>query len=165
MGGDFWRGAATGASVGLLNHLGDKVNQEVIRKRILKDGRLTLSEANEWYRYGKGKSLTVDASKVDLDFIDIGDWKVGDQRAVQTLYESRDGRVYGNLTLEYKGNSNFSINKDTYNFEMHSVKTVKTWFRNQFTRIGAWHAGKGQQFDIYFSGYNKVNNYKPYQPY
>src|SRR5690606_21072879 len=129
-----------------LNHLIHNlqgVDPEILRERILKDGRLTLSEANQWYRHGKGTALTVDASKVDLNFINPEDWAVGQSGPVQTLFSSRDGRVYGNLTLTYKGRNQFSISPDLYNFEMHNSSGVKTWIRNMATKIGEAHAGKG----------------------
>lgn len=60
-----------------------------------------------------------DANNVDLDFLNSSKWQVGQQRAVQALLKSDDGLVYGNLTLKYQGNNQYSISSDTYNFEQH----------------------------------------------
>ena len=165
-GGDFWDGARNGAISAGLNHLAhslQEVNPERLKARILKDGRLTLKEANQWYRHGKGNPLTVDASKVDLDFVNPDGWTVNQTKGVQTLYQSRDGRVYGNLTLTYKGGDQFKIHSDNYGFEMHTGSGASTWFRNQFTKIGGYVAGEGLGYDIHFNGYNTVN-YAPYTP-
>lgn len=57
-GGDFWRGAATGGIVAGANHGLHKlqeVNPDKLRARILKDGRLTLKEASQWYTHGGGR--------------------------------------------------------------------------------------------------------------
>lgn len=158
-GDDFWRGAATGATIGLLNHASaalGKVQRERIKRLILKDGRLTLREANLWWKLGEGGDLTVDASQVDLDFVNPEDWFVGQKAGVQTLLSSRDGRVYGQLTLEYKGNQMFEIFPDEYGFEMHYGRG--TWARNQATQIGRFFAGKGNPYWIFFGGLNYVNH-------
>jgi len=157
-GGDFWRGAATGATIGLLNHASAKlqeVNPEKLKSRILKDGRLTLREANLWYQHGNG-DLIVDASKIDLGFINPTEWSTGQIKPVQTLFSSRDGRVYGQLTLEYKGGYKFKIFPDEYGFEMHSGSGAKIWSRNQFTKIGKYFAGNGNPYWIHFNGLNTV---------
>jgi hypothetical protein len=157
-GGDFWRGAATGATIGLLNHASSslqEVNPEKLKRIILKDGRLTLREANLWYQHGNS-DLTVEASKIDLDFLYPDEWSVGQQSSVQTLFSSRDGRVYGQLTLEYKGGYKFKIFPDEYDFRMHSGTGFKVWSRNQFTKIGKFFAGDGNPYWINFDGLNTV---------
>lgn len=159
-GGDFWRGPATGATIGLLNHASAKlqeVNPEKMQERILKDGRLTLREANLWYRHGKGTSLTVNASKIDLDFINPDTWTIGNPRSVQTLSSSRDGKIYGHLTLEYEGNQLFKIHPDEYDFRMWSGNSPKTRARNSYTKVGKSFAGSGTSYWIHFNGLNKVN--------
>lgn len=136
-GGNFWDGVREGAITTGLNHVVhilQDVDPKNLRERILKDGLLTLREANKWYRLGKGMSLTVDATKVDLNFINPNDWQIGERKAVQTLYASRDGRVYGNITLEYVGDKQFSISPDYYNFEQHNGVGMKTFLRNVFTK-------------------------------
>lgn len=161
-GGNFWDGVWQGAITSGLNHLAHElfqIDRNKLKEKILKDGRLTLKEANEWYRYGNGEPLTVDANKLDLDFLDLAGWKIGDVRSVQTLTKSSDGRVYGHLTLSYAGNNRFIIATDNYGFELHrgslnmSAKTgFKLMFRNAATNIGGAYAGHGQPFDINFHG-------------
>lgn len=139
------------------------MDSQRLKERILEDGKLSLKEANKWFRHGQGKSLTVDASKIDLDFINPDNWNVGETKVKQTLFTSKDGRVYGNLTLTYEGNSHFSINPDIYDFETHHGLGLKTWFRNQATKVGSWVAGSGKAYKINFSGFNKVNH-SPFVP-
>lgn len=153
-GDDFWRGAATGATIGLLNHASatlGKVQRERIERLILKDGRLNLREANLWWELGEGADLTVDASKVDLDFLNPDGWLVGQKSSVQTLLSSRDGRVYGTLILKYLGNQQFMISPDTYDFPSGG-----SWFRNFANTIGRIYAGKGTGYTINFNGLNTV---------
>lgn len=69
----------------------------------------TLKEANEYYRNGNGKPITVDASTVDLNFLDASTMIEGKTYPVQTLTRSKDGRVYGGITVKYEGNNQVSI--------------------------------------------------------
>ena len=97
------------------------------------DGKITLSEANDWYRNKGPEPLFADLSKVDLDFVSSENFKtVGDIQSVQTLYNSRDGKVYGQITLKYEGNNRVSSTIDEYNFEMH---TKGSQAKNNTTRI------------------------------
>ncbi len=138
------------------DHTGDFFLKN-LKKRILKDGMLTLREANKWYRYGNGESLTVDASKVDLDFVNPDDYSKIKFEGVQTLGRSRDGLVYGEVSVKNLGNGQLEIKADRYDFEMHEGSSFKTKFRNFATKIGALNAGKGTPYKIYFKGENTPN--------
>ena len=147
-----------------LNHVAHGIRQRIeqksrirLKEKILEDGKLSLKEANQWYRKGGGETLEVDASKVDLNFLNSDDFTIGKTKPVQTLGRSRDGLVYGNITITYEGNNQFSIKPDFYNFEMHSGGGFKTWFRNVATRVGSWNAGKGTSYKIIFNGLNTPN--------
>jgi len=67
------------------------------------DGKLTLSEANEWYRNGNGEPLFVDLSKIDLSGIySLGEKYVGQVKTFNLLLNSgslNDGLVYGKIHL------------------------------------------------------------------
>ncbi len=66
------------------------------------DGKITLDEANDWYRKGGGKPLFVDASKVNLDPVKRSDFgKPGDSFYKNFAFTSNDetGLVYGNIKL------------------------------------------------------------------
>jgi len=162
-GGEFWDGFRNGAISAGLNHAAHELQQvdpARLKARILKDGRLTLREANKWYRHGNGEALTVDASKVDLDFVDLSDsnkYPVGKDKPLQTLWKSRDGLVYGGITIENLGNNQLHIKPDFYNFEMHNGSSFRTTFRNFATKIGGWVAGNGTPYSIEFSGVNTPN--------
>ena len=64
------------------------------------DGKLTLFEANHWYRNGNGESLFVDLSEIDISGIySLGEKFVGQEKVVNLLTNSKStetGLVYGN---------------------------------------------------------------------
>lgn len=119
------------------------------------DGRISLSEANNWYKNGKGQAITVDASLVDLNFVDTKDWIIGEKYGVQTLFKSAQGRVLGNIEVEYLGNNQVKIFTDTYNFEQHG-KYLSSPVRNPANSIGRWLAGEGVEYEINFKGINTI---------
>ncbi|KFF08097.1 hypothetical protein IX38_08115 [Chryseobacterium luteum] len=125
------------------------------------DGKMSLSEANNWYRTGDGKAVTLDASKIDLNNVNTKGWVKGKTYNVQTLVNSSDGRVLGNITVKYLGNNQVSILADTYNFEQHG-KFTDSPFRNAATVLGKWAAGEGQQYQINFKGINTIIRPKGY---
>ena len=67
------------------------------------DGKLTLFEANDWYRNGNGQPLYVDASKINLSPLSIEDLKTNESvtynflSPVHTNLET--GLVYGNISV------------------------------------------------------------------
>lgn len=136
-------------------------NLEMLKSRIESDGRLTLGEANKWYRNGRGIPLNIDASKVDVDFLNSENWSVGmiDQR--QLLMNSKSGTVYGQLTFKYLGSNKFKVFNDHYDFKLHRgsldmslSQSFKLMFRNAATNVGHALAGKGTPYDINF--YNRI---------
>ncbi|MGG5209820.1 hypothetical protein ACQWU4_12785 [Chryseobacterium sp. MIQD13] len=125
------------------------------------DGKISLSEANDWYRNGKGQPITVDASKVDLNSVNTKGWVKGETYGVQTLLNSEQGRVFGNVSVEYLGNNQVRILSDTYNFEQHGSYWSSP-IRNPANSIGRWFAGKGVQYKINFRGINTIKPPKGY---
>jgi len=119
------------------------------------NGKMSLEEANTWYRNGNGKAVTLYANMLDLNFINTEGWIKGKTYSVQTLIKSNDGRVLGNITVKYLGNNKVSILPDTYNFEQHG-KFMDSPFRNSATVLGNWLAGDGKEFQINFKGINKI---------
>lgn len=112
------------------------------------DGELSLSEANNWYRNNKGQAIVVNASSVDLSFLNSSEWKIGQEEDIQLLGKNLDGFVYGKITVRYEGNNKFSICNDTYDFNQE-----EGWsFRNFATKIGEIYAGEGSGFPIRFEG-------------
>jgi len=166
--GSFGSGAARGTIVTGLNHLAHLVEKGLGNTQpkdppewdLDGDGKLSLKEANNWYRNGGGKAITVPAGSVDLDFVDPSKWTKNQQMPVQTLLKSSSGLVYGHLTLVYKGNNQFQILPDHYDFKMFEGGYS---FRNFATRIGHIVAGAGIPFKINFSGLNTVD-YRPFTP-
>ena len=120
------------------------------------DGKLTLSEANEWYRNGNGEPLFVDLSKIDLSGIySLGEKYVGQVKTFNLLLNSgslNDGLVYGKITLKRYPNHQVRAFADRYDFEMHNPKNPSNWGRNAETVIGKKVAGEGTPFDINIYG-------------
>jgi hypothetical protein len=154
-GGNFWQGAVTGIIVAGFNHV--MHGEDPPGKKGQKSP--TLKEANEHYRNGNGESMTVDASTVDLNFLDTSKMVKGNIYSVQTLTTSKDGRVYGGIRVKYLGNNQVEIRPDTYNFEQHGTFFSET-FRNTANVIGRWYAGDGTAYKINFSGVNTIH-YSP----
>lgn len=86
-GGNFWKGATTGLMNAELNHLQQMEDDIVVKNKenVLKDGRSTWREANQWHRIGKDEALTVDADKVGLNFINPDEWKTGPCKPIHSL--------------------------------------------------------------------------------
>ncbi len=111
------------------------------------DGELTLEEANEWFRNGKGDPLFVNASKVDLsNYKSLGDDYIGKNYTFNTLFSSKHGRIFGNLNFKRIPDDRVKISKDIYDFD------IKEWskypVRNILTIIGSWVAGDGKSYNI-----------------
>lgn len=162
-GANFWVGAGQGLMVTTFNYLAHQIKYNGDSWDLDGDGRISLDEANNWYRKGGGKPITLDASKIDLNSVDTSKWQKGGRYGVQTLFNSKEGRVLGNITVEYLGNNQVKILTDTYNFEMHgnplSVRT-KPWtmIRNTATFLGLMRAESGMQYKINFSGVNTIKS-------
>ena len=127
------------------------------------DGRLSFSEANNWYRKGDGSPLFVDASKIDLSPLKKSDFSnVGSSEYVNFLdprnFNMQTGLVYGTIQITLisndgrvsLGNKNGVL--DIYNFDMQNGRNI----RNIATRLGSIVAGKGTPFIIYHYGQGKI---------
>lgn len=122
----------------LKNNLGEKgLKDEVAKSNLLDnyaslkdrpdyDGRVTLDEANKWYREGSGGPLFVDLSKIDLSAISQSDFKkAGKVNYFQTLFNSEDGPVYGNIGLKLE-NGRARGDYDTYDFDIKRFDSKTT---------------------------------------
>ncbi|HOJ25508.1 MAG TPA: hypothetical protein PK081_09640 [Bacteroidales bacterium] len=127
------------------------------------DGKLTLSEANEWYRNGNGEPLFVDASKIDLSPVKKSDFsKVGDfiYKNFEFTTNTETGLVYGRIKLTLlndKGDIQLGETGgflDRYDFDIK--KGVEHIPRNIATWIGKQIAGQGTSYNIFYYGIGKV---------
>ena len=120
------------------------------------DGKLTLSEANEWYRTGNGQPLFVALGKINLNGIrSLGEKYVGNVKSFNLLIHSKslnDGLVYGQITLKRYPNHQVRAYSDKYNFEMHNWTNILNWGRNVETIIGERIAGNGKSYEINIYG-------------
>ncbi|MGJ1447708.1 DUF6443 domain-containing protein [Sphingobacterium spiritivorum] len=132
------------------------------------DGVLTLEEANDWYRNGKGEPLYVNAAKIDLSPIKVEDFKDRDSFTPNFFLTTNlqiTGRVYGSikLTIINKDNGQVKLGNnqgllDIYDFDIRKRDgSIKTDVRNLGTKIGGMVAGEGQSYNIYNYGLGKVN--------
>ena len=145
-GGKFSNGAFGGAMTHLFNAEGGAL---VKPKRNLAwdtdgNGRLSMEEANNWFRNGNGRPIDVDASK--LTVLDLEDHDI-------VMYPS-DYAAHGQVSLSPNG----GIYNSTYDFEPHEVTGWGTIFRNEATIWGSVIAGDGQAYETRF--YNKPTVWK-----
>jgi hypothetical protein len=125
------------------------------------DGKITLSEANDWYKNGNGQPLFSDLSKLDLSSIQRSDFdKNKDYTYFNLLFKGNkeDGLVYGNIGLKYIENEQVKSLYDDYDFDMKPWNSFKNIIRNIETKLGAWKAGNGTGFRIHFYGIGRIGN-------
>ncbi len=156
-GGKFANGAMTAAYVMMFNDLKHLRERQIrqYKKFILSDGKLSFEEAYTWYKIGTGEMLTVDASKINLNFLDVSKLEVDKVFGVSTWKGGIDqGIVYGTVKCIYKGNSLVEILNDKYDFDPHGKEEL---LRNIETKIADILHGQGKPFNIQFQGLNKVS--------
>ena len=164
-GGKFASGAMTAAFQMMYNdqkHLKryqESRSRRAIRETILSDGMLTLDETFLWYKIGNGEPLTVDASKINLNYIDVDELTLKQNFQTSTWMGGlAQGLVYGSVSCTYLGNSNIRINHDNYDFDPHLNPTsISEKFRNWETFIANKIHGEGKSFQINFKGVNHVS--------
>ncbi len=157
-GGDFWEGAAIGATVHLVNqnmHMLDSRNQrELLKDKILSDGVLTRDEVIEWYMHGDGGALTVPASGLDFSSISLSDLKFVNGAAGINMFFAcnmcETGKVYGSITIIQHTDGTYGIAPDKQDYEMHTWTSVREVVRNVATFLGEPWSGKS--FLIKFEG-------------
>ena len=131
----------------------------MIKRQIEKDGELSFPEAYLWYKIGNGEDITVDASKLDLNFLNTSELEIGKEYdGIQTWNGGLgQGLVYGGINIIYEGNNQVKILSDIYDFDIHPW-SLKEAARNIET-IGADEIhGKGTSFSIKFKGKNTIKH-------
>ena len=128
------------------------------------DGKLTLSEANQWYREGNGQPLYVDAAKIDLSPLTIEYLQNRNGQPYNFLYSAlfntQTALIYGSIKvtlLNNDGTVTLGTNNyiDTYDFDHHANGDI---FRNFATKIGKVVAGEGMRYKIYGYGTGHVGH-------
>ena len=133
--------------------------RQKLKRKIERDGKLTLSEAMKWYKKGNGETIEVDINSLNLDFLitEVQGKPIGYVFCFSTI---RGGigqfLVYGSLTAKYYGDNMIRLYNDTYNFEPHS--TSDEHLRNIETEIGNFVHGQGTPFQIHFNGTYTIKN-------
>lgn len=138
------------------------------------DGHLTLAEANDWYRNGKGQPLYVDLGKIDLSDVYESDIpkKGGDVNLflIQSplsgiMGKGGGGNVYGSIKLKLIGKRAVVTPIgyfDYYNFNQQKwgINPFR-WLRNIGTYVGKQFAGEGTPYKIYFYGIGTLGEKTP----
>ena len=148
-------------------------NYKNLNKRPDYDGKLTLKEANEWYRNGSGKPLYVDLASIDFStthLSDVSNYNEDKQTGIVNLFFTQSplseimgggGNVYGSIVIKITNNLDITSPNnyfDTYNFDQKSWGwNPSRWIRNIETKVGEWKAGQGTPFNIYFYGRNQLS--------
>jgi hypothetical protein len=142
---------------------GVKGNDPGPLKPINRDGKITLGGATFWWRFGKGQPLYADAQKIDLSNVKMSMFKNAkkDKDGIAFIVVNllgnqysnlSDGLVYGSITLKQISEDKVMIMPDRYDFDIKYKSGLSK--RNVLTIFGAYFAGPGQSFPIYFT-----NNY------
>jgi uncharacterized protein RhaS with RHS repeats len=124
------------------------------------DGKLSLSEARNWRKNGLGKSIEVDASKVNIGYVDTRglekDQHIYVNLSANPALSTSSGVVYGQLELIYNGAGGFSIVPNMYDFDI-GADQGHPWSqepgRNAATAAGRMVSGwNGTDYMINFRG-------------
>lgn len=154
-----------------LDQRGDRNSNRILRdqERLnagVRDGYLTLEEANYWYRNGEGQSVSIEMSLLNFDGISVEAFNgIGSEASYTFTPGSNDFFVHGSVRLELVGPNTIVIvgdpttgfeNGGWYDFEMHS------WFqrplRNLETLGAHVIAGSGQRYPIIYEGTATISN-------
>ena len=143
-GGSFEDGAIQAGMVFLYNRNAGKLRQEQRKKQRQKyhermragvrDGHLTLREANYHYRNGNGESVTVNGRILEVEMVTD---KVG-------VVKGKDWFVHGNVIVK-----NGEIQSGDYNFDIKPWSS-STFIRNVLTISGHIFAGERNSFTIHY---------------
>ena len=125
-------------------------------------------ELTNWRENGHGQSVELDASKLNVGYVDVSNLKEGDPYTFY-LYSGfllrgagfHEGRILGAVAAVYKGGYQFSLapNQNDYNT---CAENGQPWFgkgstfwRNVGPKVGLWIDGGsngGTNFWIHFRG-------------
>jgi len=163
-GGNFWQGAGVGAIVAGLNHLPEMIKQKTAWD-INKDGKLSKSEADNWYLEGDGKPISVDNRKIDWSGLGMpDDTEIGKIFAISTDKAFIDlkwetASTYGGTSFRRTGENTAVVLDQAYHYNLRSnsgIKNIIRNFMNEFGKPGtayprSGHADAvGKQFNIHF---------------
>jgi len=123
------------------------------------DGRLTLNEANEWYRNGNGEPIFADLGQLNLSSITPNQFENKDITYFNLLFRGNrnDGLVYGTIGLTNLGNNEVKGYFDDYDFDIRTWNSAGNVFRNIETKIGDWKAGNRTGYRIHFYGKGRIS--------
>ncbi len=123
------------------------------------DGRITLNEANDWYRNGNGEPLFADLGQLNLSSITPNQFENKDITYFNLLFRGnrKDGLVYGTIGLTNLGNNEVKGYFDDYDFDIRPWNSPGNVIRNIETKIGDWKAGNGTGYRIHFYGKGRIS--------
>lgn len=131
------------------------------------DGVLTLAEANNWFRNGEGSPLYVDAAKIDLSPVTVGELQNSGGDMFKNFFlttNTQTGVIYGTLKITLENANSGAVKLggeggflDKYDFDQKpSDGTWQREARNAGTTAGSILAGKGIPYNIYNYGTGTV---------
>ena len=145
------------------------------------DGKLSWGEFKNWRINGNGKTIEVNASKIDIGSIESIGRKIGEEVSIDFIAFTdvmfSTGAVYGHVNLIYQGSNNYSIKDNMADTEIGAAKG-HPWnspygvVRNIFTFFDKVLTGgnKAKDFMVTFTGVATAHpiNVKlqgPFNPY
>jgi len=160
-GGKFDNGAMTAAFAYMFNEWQHQRKTNELVQKALKDGTLTLNEANGIWRANDDANfvLTVDANKLTV----VRTSPYSAKGTATAFVLGSEWFVHGSVTLQNR-NGVVGILPETYDFLPHTSSSLKVTLRNYETFLGFVRASRagiqvGEDFKIQFSGTPKILNW------
>ena len=184
-GGDFLQGASRGLIIAALNHgLDHGLNGGTSKDQDGGNQKKTMASAKEngveiinWDKNGDGtpqldemKSvwqrknasvddyINVDISKIDLTglyFDDFSNIPINGSKSIDFTFSSKNGNVFGHLTVRNKGGDLFKFYYDKYDFQLTSIDLYDP-LKIIGTLVGRIYNGNGTPFYIRIEGFGSI---------
>lgn len=121
------------------------------------DGHLTLKEVIKWYNGGTGEPLFVDAGKIDLSPLTVGDFSDQKSRSINFFkgkYQNiKTGPVYGHIQVTMINSAYGLVKLGVYSEEYGGWIIDKYDFANPFFKGLADYLWRGNPKDFFIIGY------------
>lgn len=129
-----------------------------LKAYIESDGKMDLGEARVWWKVGKGETINVDISSLQISGVSAKDFGSNSSMALSTENHCplEVFVVYGDVTAIREGNY-MTIKSDTYNFNLEIKDlTERTFKRNVLTLADKVFHNIGNEFKIHINGKQRL---------